>query len=1036
MLASTDPVFVACWTTGSDPAEDGIFLLEGLGFPAAEGRVEVVTPSWFAPYRNLEAGSSASRELATLGLTGERLAELPNWETATAEHFAALESRPVVLAGGRNEFLARFRLACPTLHEPVVLDLESLASFLHPRRGERAFGGLYPRFLGSAVPARPRSADIRRLCEALIRQHFARPDSVRQVFARAFDDLQAVTEESESAAWEWLELARRMLDRPSRYAAGDDDDLFTNALADGEFERDLSEAPMDAERALTETTPAFRLEYETEFGEHAPLESRREDAVALTPEDHKILQSFYDLVPRAFAPEGAEPRDRPGQRALALEVTGALEENRFLMADAPTGTGKTLSYLAPSLLWSTATQTRVALSTYTRALQEQAYFREIPRALRLLRDAGLPDERIPRVALLKGRANYICGRAIMDTAPEAGSGSVIARATWLRLALFYAEDLSGDLDGFHGSPGLPLGQPAAVIRELWRMVASARAIPGCCHGKAAKRCGAGIRTLRAARAHLVVTNHAYMLHRPDDFGHALFDECDHLHEVALDVLSWDIELDEVVELSQTLLIGRGRDRAPLERLHKLVGQLPEGDGPERLRPASSNALKAAHELDAAAYECTRHLKEYRKYREEHGANRSKEELAFFLHEYVTSGHGEQLATALHSLRDAVDRLDSSLRTSVEELGDLPQRQARRLRWFLRKPLDRLAHWNQGLNLWLGGENEEGDFSEKLHYNAVWEQRRRPLLALKYLLPQEWLGTVYFPSLSAGVLVSATAKMRGGFKAMRGYLGVDHLVEDTLERKGREVETYAGPTTFDTRAALYCVPEDAPPYRYAGPDAEAWMAYVEEVLLFLAERTRGRILTLFTNRKLLRRVAERLSPRFRALGLPLLWQGMPGVGKEDLARQFLAHPESCLFGLDTFWYGVDFPGDTCQYIVMPKLPFGAPDDYMIAQQARMGWGPHRNSIYMPKALAMFRQGCGRLLRHEDDRGAVLLLDHRVLNKRNVDFLNELPGGQEEWDRPDVLAADTDTCLRKVFSHMQLGAELERRGLDPGFRILSS
>jgi hypothetical protein len=110
--------------------------------------------------------------------------------------------------------------------------------------------------------------------------------------------------------------------------------------------------------------------------------------------------------------------------------------------------------------------------------------------------------------------------------------------------------------------------------------------------------------------------------------------------------------------------------------------------------------------------------------------------------------------------------------------------------------------------------------------------------------------------------------------------------------------------------------------------------------------------------------------------------------------------------------------------------------MIAQQARMGWGPHRNSIYMPKALAMFRQGCGRLLRHEDDRGAVLLLDHRVLNKRNADFLNELPGGQEEWDRPDVLAADTDTCLKKIFGHMQLGAELERRGLDPSFRVHSS
>ena len=120
------------------------------------------------------------------------------------------------------------------------------------------------------------------------------------------------------------------------------------------------------------------------------------------------------------------------------------------------------------------------------------------------------------------------------------------------------------------------------------------------------------------------------------------------------------------------------------------------------------------------------------------------------------------------------------------------------------------------------------------------------------------------------------------------------------------------------------------------------------------------------------------------------------------------------------------------MIIPKLPFGAPDNYMIAQQARMGWGPQRNQIYLPKALAMFRQGCGRLLRSEEDRGAVLILDRRVLEKRHADFLKELPGGPEDWQEPEILVADTEAVLQGIFKHMRLGAELERRGLDPSFR----
>jgi ATP-dependent DNA helicase DinG len=267
--------------------------------------------------------------------------------------------------------------------------------------------------------------------------------------------------------------------------------------------------------------------------------------------------------------------------------------------------------------------------------------------------------------------------------------------------------------------------------------------------------------------------------------------------------------------------------------------------------------------------------------------------------------------------------------------------------------------------------------------------------------------------------------------MRGYLGLDILAEDKQERAGRIVEEFSGPTTFSTDAAIYCVPEDAVPYAYRGPDHDAWLEYIENYFFYLGERTRGRVLGLFTNSALVKRIGERLSPKFRAIGLQLLWQGMPGLSKEEVMRTFKANHESILLGVDTFWYGVDFPGTTCEHIVIAKLPYGAPDRYMYAQQARLGYGIQRNTIYLPKALAMFRQGCGRLLRSEDDRGSITILDKRVLDGQHANFLDELPGGIDEWDKPNIVRASTDECLQHIFKHMGLKADVERRGLGTSF-----
>ncbi|MDA0666991.1 MAG: ATP-dependent DNA helicase [Planctomycetota bacterium] len=1031
MNASLDPIFVSIGTTGPDPVHDGMYALHATSFVEGEGAVDLFPPIECSPFAPGQAPESAPKWLADKGLSGKKLQGMESWKEVVPAFLVGLESRPVVVASDRESFLLRFRNLCPTAIPPTVLDLTGFAAFLHPRRLENNFEALYLAFCGEAAPSPPGPEELRRLLVALVQKHLERDQVLRQLFARGYEDLRLENASEQKDSWDWLHMVERLLDQPSCYSAGAQQELFFSRSEDGQFQADLEEAPMDADRILRERDPRFLEDYRHEFRDTDPRCSRLEDDAPLGEEGQRRMAAFFDLLPKQFQVDDAEARERPGQRALGNTVAETLGKHEFVIADAPTGTGKTLAYLGPLMLWAVEHDVRVCVSTYTRALQEQAYFREVPRALDLLEAAGLPRAELPKVSLLKGRANYICGRAILDAAPEPSSASMVARVTWLRLAMFYNEDPTADLDGFPLAPGMPCGNRAKMVSTASAMMNQVRALPNCCRGRSAMRCAAGVRTLRSERSHLVVTNHAFVLARPEQFGHVVFDECDHLHEVALSAKSYDIELDDVAKLASNLQQSRGRDRAPLILLDQLLERLATGDRGERLEGATKESHLHVQGLDAAAHETARQLRVFEDFRREEHGKRTREEAAFLLHEYLESGRGDELVTALKGLRESVDGLDSALRTVIEELGDVHLRQARKLRWALRRPLELLAHWREGLGLWLGGESEEGDFSEDLHFEVVTDQRRRPLLALKWLLPQKWLGDVYFPSLRNAALVSATSKIRGGFRSMKAYLGLDLLQQDTIDRLGTPVREFASPASFDADAALYCVPEDAPPYAYRGPDAETWLEYVEDVLLFLAERTQGRLLGLFTSRVLVRRVGERLAPRFRALGLPFYWQGMPGFRKEEIMRLFRAQKESVLFGLDTFWYGVDFPGPTCEYIVMPKLPYGAPDDYMIAQQARMGWGPQRNAIYLPKALAMFRQGCGRLLRNESDRGAVLLLDRRVLEKRHANFLKELPTGPDEWQLPEIVRAESEQCFARIFAHMRLGGELERRGLTPSF-----
>jgi len=236
--------------------------------------------------------------------------------------------------------------------------------------------------------------------------------------------------------------------------------------------------------------------------------------------------------------------------------------------------------------------------------------------------------------------------------------------------------------------------------------------------------------------------------------------------------------------------------------------------------------------------------------------------------------------------------------------------------------------------------------------------------------------------------------------------------------------------------LVAVPRDAPPI---GRDKDAFLEYVRRFVGHLGERTRGRMLVLFTNAQDVRRVGTELEGFFRARRISLWYQNMESASKEELSDLFRARVDSVLLGVDTFWFGADFPGETLQYLLIVRLPYGVPDRYHHAQCAALGTSEQRRRIYMPRALAKFRQGFGRLMRRESDRGCVFVLDGRALEPKHRTFLRELPIGVDADASEDagdgegarLVRGDTERCLREALAHMDLLADLRQRGLPVGF-----
>jgi Rad3-related DNA helicase len=711
------------------------------------------------------------------------------------------------------------------------------------------------------------------------------------------------------------------------------------------------------------------------------------------PRREETGMSLADRVEALLAPGGRLsshwPRyeDRLAQRHMARDVAATFEQGGVLLAEAPTGVGKSLAYLLPAVLLALESERRVVIATCTKSLQDQLFERDLPALLEAL-GVTLPCAR------LKGKQNYLCPRELEVADADAAE----ERECLEELRRWASEEETGDLDRF------PAADPEAFRRVRGRVATD----PVACSGITCRRgreCFWVKARRRAGEARLLIVNHALLALAGEsegllpDFDLLVVDEAHRLEGVLLAQLSRSVSRNRIEEGLRTLGTKRGaRAGGLLARASGLLLPLFEERSRGDVRDqVESLAARIPHARDAAE----------RFFAAIEPAPRD------------AGGTGERAAMygARARFRSAEELMGRDLQPLEALLGECAA---------FASGLMRLAA-AAGTRVPPGGSGarsiEEELEAEMEQGAAQWTALRDDLAQLAQAADRDWVywrtsggrGVELFGApVSVGeharrlvlgrargtVLTSATLAADGdfGFTAERLGMGETH---------GVPYRAVAYPSPFPLARQMRAFVTTDPGTR---DEAEG----IATVVAALAETGRN-LLVLFTAHERLRRVRERLRGRL-APDRVLLAQEWDGPASR-VSERFRAHRGAVLLGVQSLWEGVDFPGEALEILVVAKLPFSVPDDPLVeARGERMrerGLDPFRADA-IPEAVLRFRQGVGRLIRRADDRGVLVVCDPRLLRASyRRPFLEALPV-------PALPAGDGATLVREAAAFLAASA----------------
>jgi ATP-dependent DNA helicase DinG len=625
---------------------------------------------------------------------------------------------------------------------------------------------------------------------------------------------------------------------------------------------------------------------------------------------------------------------RPGQAKMAERVAEIIEDRKHLVVEAGTGTGKSLAYLVPAAYAAQELGKKAIISTYTIHLQEQLFGKDVPIVQSLV-----PFEFT--AALLKGRQNYLCPHRLKKAQQHQGDLFAVGQAEQLKGLVEWArrtkDGTLSDID-------------FQVDAAVWAQVCSEAfaCTPRHCGGPTG--CFYQMARTKVLDANVVILNHALLFGLlagaeeseegpsegylfPNDF--LVLDEAHEVEDVAAKALGLEVRLGSLRFLLQRLVHPRTK-KGVLTRI---------GDGNAvKSTLGVLGILEGAFEeiLESAGLGAS-------------GQKRVRQPLG------VKSELGPRLMDVrAQLLKLAEDAGDGEERNELKDHARRLEASAFGLGEFLKMSREGHAYWVER-RLPEEGRAHRGEMS--LHASPVEVAER--------------LEELVFRPDSTTIMTSATLDVGRGLEFFAKRVGA------------QEAETLLVESPFDYESQMRVyLPKGMPEPSEGQRFQEALEGWIQRFV----GMTQGKAFVLFTSRAMLRKTAEGMAGWFEEQGIWLLVQDK-GSSRTRLLKEFKEDRDSVLFGTDSFWQGVDVPGEALSNVILTRLPFSVPDEPLFEARCERikekGGEPFRE-LQLPEAILKFRQGVGRLIRSREDRGQIAVLDGRILSRTyGKSFLKILP-----------------------------------------------